>query len=996
MRKTRVLALSIISGFSAIALATSTIAWFAIGTHISFGTDTNDVNVTGGSVASYYESGSGAIDDKYVISDKIHLYNLAWLQYIGYYNAYKTSFQENAPSDIVQCYFELKNDINMDGLTLPPIGTEKYPFLGNFDGRGYTISNFTISNDNPVPDSSDFGVAKPANFYSGEQSKIVGFFGVVGKLPDQNISYTSSIVNVSNLTLKDFTVTSKTSQTLIGLAAGYMNGDISAVRVAGTATIDLGATTKSAVDTTITSRLTDYGLVGYTTRLGSNGSYSQELSEYYNSEEGASDPGDAGDWGGSVNPRKYSRMLFDHYITGYNANGLVISNLSQNTDLTINSSNSGNFKIVFRSTAQKTQIYNNTQYSYYTDPDYFNEPVDGTNVRNTSNKSVLYHVRDGAYIPLRFSDETYTDTHDKNTGFIVGSSSGNAGSPKFAAGYVSNIVNAMSNTSVTTSGNAANNYTTMAYSDSSLEVITYSTALNNWYLVKDSHNANHTSTNTVLTNLGLSNKTVEELGFEKYNDSRESLKGVLETAPRLNALKFDNTVVSSSNLLSVTSGNIKINGESYQATNSKPYQFPKGSIDFNLKKTGFINFFAGTYYLSTTNVNNFSFFTLNHIARSGGTISSIKKISEIYQNKYWTTTSLSNSKTNPKFFYKYSDGTFSNVVVGGSTRVATLADRNTSVGDDGLVFKASYALESPIGTSNVSLFKKAVNNLVFYFEVPVNDGEYAIGMAENPNPTQITSFTGAYMMYLDIGANADTVNADKIEAYSINTIKTGYSYPSGVDFAVTSVGNNGGESIGVYVASSSSGSITFSLNEAGTNIAITDSSSISTYSFQGTRYSSSDPPSGKFTVSGNSPGSMSTLTQGGTRVLTINLKTTDEDEYQIQIIDYLTDANHSFDENDSEFYVNGEKTNKNAVTTLSEDLDIDELRDLVIVATLVRTAGIGEFITTYDTENCSNTNKIVDVDIETNGSTMSVSVNNSYTFKIGGTIISNGSTYPAS
>ena len=43
MRKTRVLALSIISGFSAIALTSSTIAWFAIGTHISFGTDTNDV-----------------------------------------------------------------------------------------------------------------------------------------------------------------------------------------------------------------------------------------------------------------------------------------------------------------------------------------------------------------------------------------------------------------------------------------------------------------------------------------------------------------------------------------------------------------------------------------------------------------------------------------------------------------------------------------------------------------------------------------------------------------------------------------------------------------------------------------------------------------------------------------------------------------------------------------------------------------------------------------
>ena len=993
MRKTRVLALSIISGFSAIALATSTIAWFALGTHISFGTDTNDVNVTGGSVASYYESGSGAVNDKYVISDKIHLYNLAWLQYIGYYNAYKTSFQENAPSDIVQCYFELKNDIDMDGLTLPPIGTEKYPFLGNFDGRGYTVSNFTISNDNPVPDSSDFGVAKPANFYAGEQSKIVGFFGVVGKLPDQNISYTSSIVNVSNLTLKDFTVTSKTSQTLIGLAAGYMNGDMSGVKVSGTATIDLGNSAKSAVDAAITSKLSDYGLVGYTTKLGSSGSYSQELSEYYNTEEDSSDPGDGGDWGGSVNPRKYSRMLFDHYITGYNSYGLVLSNMAQNTDYTIDSTPTGNFKIVFRSTAQRTQIYKDTQYSYYTDPDYFNAPEDGTNVRNTNNKQVLYHVRDGAYIPLRFSDDTFTDTHEKNTGFIVGSNSGNSGSPKFAAGYVSNIMNAFTNDGVTTSAQAGNNYPSLNYADSNLQVITYSTSLNDWYLIKDSHNQNSTMTNSVISGLGLSKKTVAELGFEKYDDSRESLKNVLETAPRLNALKFDNTVVSSSNLLSVTSGTIKVAGDSFVTSNSKPYQFPKGSIDFNLKKTGFINFFAGTYYLQNTNVYNYSFFTLNHITRNGGTISSIKKIAEVYRNKYWSTSVLSNSQTNPKFFYKYSDGTFSNIVVNNNTRAATLADRETIEGDDGLVFKASYALESPIGTSNASLFKKAVNNLVFYFEIPVNDGEYAIGMAENPNPTQITSFTGAYMMYLDIGANADILSSDKVEAYSINTIRTGYSYPYGVDFAVTSVGNNGGESIGVYIAASSSGSISFALNSNGTNIAITDVSSISTYSFQGTRYSSSDPPTGNFTVSGNSPGSMSGISTGGVRVLTINLTTTDEDEYQVQVIDYITDNNHSFNEASSEFIINGQTSNKSAVINLSEDIDLDELRGLTIAATLTRTAGTGEFITTYDTENCSNGNKIVDVDIQTNGATISIGVTNGYTFKIGGVTKANGSSY---
>lgn len=990
-KRLKILAFASLALVSIATVTTSTLAWFTLAGNISFGTDANDINVTGGSVAKYYESGTGTENDPYIISNRNHVYNLAWLQYIGYYNE-----QSLNGVGVQQKYFRVKNDINLQGLTIPPIGTDKYPFIGHFDGNNKVISNFTISNDDPSEDDSDFGVAKPSHLHGGEQPEIIGFFGVVGKLPDQQLTYTSSIVSISNLTIQDFTVKSETPKTLVGLAVGYMNGSMSGFKVSGTATIDLGSSNKNAVDATITSHLSDYGLVGYTNKLGSNGSYSQELSEYTNTEENGSDPGDGGDWGGSVNPRKYSRMIFDHYTTGYNANGLVINSMAQNTDYTIDSTPTGNFKIVFRSTAVRTQIYNNNQYTYYMDPDYFNAPEDGTPVRSTQYKQVLYHVRDGAYIPLRFSDDTYTDTHEKNTGFIVGSSSGNAGSPKFAAGYVSNIMNAFSNTAATTSANAANNNTTVTYNDSSLQVITYSTALDDWYLIKDSHNANTTSTNSVLTNLGLSDKTVEELGFEKYNDSRESLKTVLETAPRLNALKFDNTVVSSSNLLSVTSGTIKVAGESFTTSNSKPYQFPKGSIDFNLKKTGFINFFAGTYYLSTTNVYNYSFFTLNHITRSGGTISSIKKIAEVYRNKYWSTSSLSSSQTNPKFFYKYSDGTFSNIVVSGATRAATLADRETSEGDDGLVFKASYALESPIGTSNVSLFKKAVNNLVFYFEVPVNDGEYAIGMAENPNPTTITSFTGAYMMYLDIGANADILSSDKIEAYSINTIRTGYSYPYGVDFAVTSVGNNGGESIGIYIPDSHSGSLSFELNNTGTDIKITDASSLATYAFQGSRYSANDPPNGKFSVSGNSPGAMAGLSSGGVRVLTINLTTTDDDEHHIEVVDYITDNNYSFTEADSEFIIDGVSSSKAAVIALSEDIDLDELRALTVAAVLSRTAGTGEFVTTYDGENCSHADKIVDVDIETNGSTISIGVTNGYTFKIGGVTKTNGSSYPAS
>ena len=220
-RNLKVIALASLAFISLTAVVSSTVAWFSYAGDISFGTGTDDVKVTGGSVASYYESGTGTEDDPYIISNRNHVYNLAWLQYIGYYN---DSALNNV--GIQQKYFKIKNDIDLQGLTIPPIGSEKYPFLGHFDGNNKVLSNFSISNDDPSHDSSDFGVAKPSNLYAGEESEIVGFFGVVGALPSQNITYTSSIVSVENITLKDFTVKSETSNTLIGLAAGDVDATL--------------------------------------------------------------------------------------------------------------------------------------------------------------------------------------------------------------------------------------------------------------------------------------------------------------------------------------------------------------------------------------------------------------------------------------------------------------------------------------------------------------------------------------------------------------------------------------------------------------------------------------------------------------------------------------------------------------------------------------------------------------------------------------------------
>jgi hypothetical protein len=65
------------------------------------------------------------------------------------------------------------------------------------------------------------------------------------------------------------------------------------------------------------------------------------------------------------------------------------------------------------------------------------------------------------------------------------------------------------------------------------------------------------------------------------------------------------------------------------------------------------------------------------------------------------------------------------------------------------------------------------NTSVFYFEIPVNAGEYALGSVKGK--------IGAYLMYLDIGANAQLVNRAAItEKFNETTYM--YKYPTGATF----------------------------------------------------------------------------------------------------------------------------------------------------------------------------------------------------------------------
>lgn len=180
--------------------------------------------ITGKSTAAYYAGGDGSKAKPYKIANERHLYNLAWLQYLGTYNK---DYDEDGVVD--QYYFEVINNIDCNDLVLPPIGTIDNPFLGNFDGNGYVIKNLSITND------YDNLVKKPSSINAESKFKgveIIGFFGVIGKYAgfvDANIS--SEVNSAYDFNLDDLIIQNSSTNTLAGLVAGFVNANVSNVGV---------------------------------------------------------------------------------------------------------------------------------------------------------------------------------------------------------------------------------------------------------------------------------------------------------------------------------------------------------------------------------------------------------------------------------------------------------------------------------------------------------------------------------------------------------------------------------------------------------------------------------------------------------------------------------------------------------------------------------------------------------------------------------------------
>ena len=722
--------------FTLAGLFTGTMAWFVSAITIS------DVGGNGETDSAYYESGSGTLGDPFIIANTRHLNNFAWLQYNGTY------------SD-GHYYFRLKNDIILESgneFYIPPIGTTEDPFIGVFDGNNKKISGIVVTND--PTEFSD----KPTNItYNQSYAQVIGFFGVVGDM-DEEVVYSSSVNSVHNLKLDNITIHSQTTNTLIGLAAGFVNGDITNVTV-GKSTIDVDGCQPI---TSITDNLSDYSLVGYTSSASTVSDFTKKISENFNT---TVEGGNVGGFGASIAFRDFNDRIHNMIKSG----GVASTKLGASKvaykyyEKKVDSATVSSLTVARGGTPSTAKTYLEGDINSSVEPKIYmlmdNRTFDGTTMPGTVQ-------------PLQM-DENYEPTN-VNTGYIVSSSSGEtAGNIRSGAYPLLEIINSIQHTEFYAYGDlykssySSSPHKSLKYTSSNLAVLTNASAnypaSNRFVLVKDDYNSSPS-----ISGKTISSYTYQDLNRVRYKAARDSMHEVFtnasaQTYPKIHGIHFMDAAIAYN---STVTAKIKMNGIDGQETPSYISNFPllKNSIDFNFKKTGYVTCFAGAYYASSETTKSNCFFSIFDVNRGNNyslSNTSVKKISQIYLNN-------DDSDEDYKYIYKYSDNSYSD---------------GFSASDCGaLQFDMQYVESEP-----------TYLNCLYYFEIPLNKGEYALGSVSGGGD-------GGYLLYLDIGANGQSEGDTTLNAHYIETTTDSDVYPEGVDFSINGLSTVGGSTICIAIA----------------------------------------------------------------------------------------------------------------------------------------------------------------------------------------------------
>ena len=272
-RKVNIIALISLTAMSVTAASVGVLSWFE--TRVDVGL--ND-NITGVANGAYFADGDGSSAHPFIINTPRHLYNLAWLQYLGYFN---NNLVGPASGPVYFALDEnLQGPLNMGGLTIPPIGTTQFPFWGYFDGNNKTILNLKV--DNVVDKTSNDHINKtpsaikekdalfsgnendkvlrestggPTHYSNDKPVNVMGMFGQTDTIDPTDVD-----PHIFDFTLDSATISSSSSSLLVGVAAGYLDSKMSNVAVKGPS---INITNNPSVYRG--SSLSEYTLVGYAT-----------------------------------------------------------------------------------------------------------------------------------------------------------------------------------------------------------------------------------------------------------------------------------------------------------------------------------------------------------------------------------------------------------------------------------------------------------------------------------------------------------------------------------------------------------------------------------------------------------------------------------------------------------------------------------------------------------------------------------------------------------
>ncbi len=747
-----VVALSVVMFFSVAAFC-----WFAQ-------SDGFSTNFKSSTATAYFAGGDGSSEKPYQIKDPVHLYNLAWLQYLGYFNL-RGGFNNGR----AQSYFKLTADIDMSGYTLPPIGTEKYPFIGNFNGDGYAVTNLTVSNG-----FKDFnGKIYPVNavfdkkendgilyYFSAETpttsaASFLGMFGVTGNynnavtadysdtvhpvtdklaegtVPAKNEFYMSEM-SVEGFYLDYVKVKSYANTALVGFVAGYVAGDVKNAGVYQSRIEFENAATAKTGDS-----ISAYGLVGnYDSNsvawAGKNdwgGSIDMKLlsqrisnimatagdgTEYYSTQASATVKN------GFYYSEKYS------FYGNYASEKSALSTLNYSFDPNGVSGDSVTVSLLGYSGYASDE---NKNYAYTVLPLNVNKSYlgldGGANAETVKQNATIYQTNSGLNTSKFVKSSTalasskwsltegyknYNDTTYKtepvlyNTGYIVGNSTS---FNQWSAGIQINVRPFKHDKNIYKAFGATSASTVGAYNTKNLRLTTYvydsTSNTSGFKAIADNYNK--------LTGTG----TIESSKLLKYNDIRDDFDPFLGSNGYLYGLTFSST-------------GCKIKGQKDNSTQSQTIErivnlngvqctkkLLTGAINFTVKEAGVVVAIVGTHNVkSNVNQSAFNIYEVDQdtLSANGSTISGVTEI---------------------KTVYKDSDGKIYN--------------NPTDTTDKTLVYNRDwYNVEDNSSGASPGL----ENNNAYYIEIPLEAGDYVLGTDSN---------TLGYLMYLDIGATGSGKHA---------------------------------------------------------------------------------------------------------------------------------------------------------------------------------------------------------------------------------------------